>query len=212
MKNLILLAAALGFLVVVPSLALADETMEVYADSSMAGLSGSLVRFTEPGFPAETVFVFEESGKLRVYAFREAGMPWEVLVGAQYFTQTASMTIGDNWRFLDDDHGNETVATVVAQENITTPAGSYSTFKVNVTLASSPSTITESLWFALGVGYVLDEEYASGVLDWKSWLTNATIVGGTGFLPLAVGNIWVYADVNVAVGNSNWSAVKSLFH
>ncbi len=178
----------------------------------MAGNAGFLLRVVEPGLPTQTIFVFEESGKLRVFASREAGIPGRgILPGAQYFTQATSMALGNSWRFLDDDSANETVATVVAQENITTPAGSFSTFKVDVTLLSAPGTVIESLWFSSGVGYVLDEDYAGGVLDGKSWLGNFTIVGGSGYMPLAVGNMWVHVDVNVAVESIPWATFKTKY-
>ena len=211
MKILTMLAVFLAFLITLPSLAFADETFEVTADSTLFGNPGFTVRIMEPGYPTETVFAFVEAEMIRIYAVREAGSPWEVLPGSQFLCRATSMSIGNTWRFLNDDNDNETVATVVAQENVTTTAGTFSTFRVDVALASAPGTINESLWFSSGVGIVRFEEYIGGVLDWKSDLFSDNIVGGLGFFPLAVGNQWVYGDINVPVVSTSWGAVKSKY-
>jgi len=211
MKTLLRLAATLGFLITALP-AQANETFEIYADSTMSGNAGSLMNISEPGFPTETAFLFEELGKVRVFAFREAGIPgWDIPSFAMYLCQSQTMAIGNSWRFLDDDGDVEILATVAALENVTTAAGNFSAYRVDMSATSEPGVVRESIWFASGVGIVRFEEYVNGVLDWKSDLNNFTVVGGSGFFPRAVGNTWVYFDINVAVANSSWSAVKGLF-
>ena len=212
MKILAMLAVTFVFLVTIPSLIFANHCLEVTADSTLAGNPGFIVTITEPGFPPESFFVFEETGKIRIFASREAGSPnWDILPGSQYLCQATTMSIGDTWRFLDDDPGSETVATVVAQGSLTTAAGTFSIFKVDVALASDPSTINHSVCFSSGVGIVREEEYFAGALNYRDELFSFNIVVGSGFFPLAVGNQWDYAEINVPVEATSWGAVKSKY-
>ena len=213
MKILTMLAMTLVFLITAPSLAFADHSLEITADSTLAGNPGFIVMITEPGFPIGSFFVFEEAGKIRVFASREGGSPnWDILPGSQYLCRAITMSIGDTWRFLDDDSGGETVATVVAQENVTTTAGTFSTFKVDVALASDPGTINHSVYFSSGVGIIREEEYFAGVLNYRDSLFSSNIVGGSGFFPLAVGNQADYAEDIVPVEATSWGAVKSKYN
>lgn len=212
MKTLILLITTLGLLATAPSLARASETLEVYADSTLGTTNGFLMRITNTGVLSQTVFVVEEAGKVRAYAFRAAGSSvWDLALGTQYLCQSQSMSIGNSWRFLNDDFDAETVATVAAQTNVTTAAGTFSTYRVDIALASAPGTVVESMYFAFGVGFVRDEGFLGGSLDWQDELVSYSIAGGSGFFPLAIGNIWVHDEINLAVETRAWGAIKVLF-
>jgi len=202
------LAITFVFLATAPSLSSADETFEVTADSTLSGNAGFIFNMIEADLFTYDFFLFEESGKVRVFAVNFPGSStWDIYSNVQYICPTTSMSIGETWRFVDDD--NERVATVVAQESVTTVAGTFSTYKVAIARASAPGTITDTFWFSAGVGVIRSEAYSNGVLDQVLELYSYT-VSGSGFLPLIVGNVWNYSDP-VPVKATSWGAVKSKY-
>ena len=214
MRSLVIWAIAVVCFAAAGTPALAqDESWEVLADSTLDGHDGYLVRIVAPGEGSATMFVFEESGKYRVYAARDGGSSiWSVLPGEQYYCESTSMNINDTWRHLDDD-GEEAQATVVDQQQVTTGAGTFTAYKVNVVRVSAPSTVTQILWFASGVGLVRQIDLYSGPFPdtWQSDLQNYSITGGSGFFPLAAGNQWQFAEITNPVKTSSWSGIKSAF-
>lgn len=207
------IALASAALLAATSPAFSAQTFELYADSTMDGHNGSLMRVIEPGYGGITVFFFEEEGKNRVYAERPLGSDaWTVKPGAQYICKSTTMTIGETWRFLDDGV-EETQATVGAQESVTTDAGTFSCYRVDVERVSNPGTVIESLWFSDGVGLVKERDFFDGPTpsDWQAELLNYTIVGGSGFWPRSVGNVWNYKETILPVETTTWGAIKSEF-
>jgi hypothetical protein len=177
------------------------------ADSTMDGNEGSIFRITESGNFGQDVFIFEEEGKYRIYALREDGSSWMVPGAAMYYSPVSSMTIGQTWRFLDQrDMTEESLATVVAEEEITTSAGTFSCFKVEITLVSDPSIIAQTYWLSLGTGMVR-ESYFEGNGYWIYELSSY-FVTGTGFMPRVVGNWWSYTGTLVGTEESSWGAIK----
>jgi hypothetical protein len=192
---------------------LASETYEITSLGILDSNAGFNLRITEPGETGSTFFVFEEAGKIRMYAVKVDGeVDWTVFPDAQYLCQATSMSINDTWRFLDED-GAETVATVVAQQSVTTSAGTFSCFKVDVELASDLGAERESLWFSSGFGLVRDLDFFVGsvAITWQTDLISHNLAGGSGFFPLAVGNIWDYEETLLPVESTTWGAIKSKF-
>lgn len=187
-------------------LALDDRTIR--ADSTMDGHAGFILRFIEQGSAGSEAFVYEEAGFYRVYAIREDGGSWDLMAPGQYFSPVSSMTIGQTWRWLDTDLAEETTAEVVAMEQVTVTAGTFSCYRIDITTASLPYVI-ESIWLSEGVGQVKEESfngdgYSHGQLESYS-------VTGTGFFPSDVGNTWIYTDSFVSVRETTWGSLKTLY-
>jgi len=184
-----------------------NETFHMYADSTMDGNDGTLMWIIEEG-DTSTGFLFEDGGMIRVYAFRGAGMPWEIFSGAQFLCPASSMSINDSWRALDED-GDATTSTVVAQESITVPAGTFLCYRIEVVKDIAPSTVIQNVWFSDGVGLVKQTDTFPVV--WVSVLFSFQVPSGSGFFPRGPGNIWNYQDVTTPVESKTWGAVKALY-
>lgn len=177
------------------------------ADSTMDGNAGSILRIVESGRPGEDIFIFEEEGKYRVYALREDGDTWVYLLPAQYFCPVSSMTVGETWRYTNaSDLSEETLATVVLQEDLTIPAGTFSCYKVDVEKVSAPGEIIQSLWLSNGFG-LIKESFFEGDGYWISDL-DSYYATGTGFLPTVEGNWWAYGGHFVGTEESSWGTIK----
>lgn len=211
MKAVAIAAVVIACLFLGYSPSSANETFEIVADSTLDGNSGHIMRVTETGAPVgASFFLFEESGMIRAYAYRIDGFtPWMLMPGPQYLCPANSMTIGQTWRSLDDE-GQETVAEVVSQEMVTTAAGTFSCYKVQAEHVNNPGTTIGELWFSLGVGVVKQTDYVPEV--WESELQVYHIAGGSGFFPLATGNVWEFMDVFSPVQATTWGAVKSKYN
>ncbi len=203
-----------GLALLLASNALAQETITVVADSTMDGHAGSIATDVEPGWTTD-FFLFNEGGLIRFYAFRENGAPlWTVLPAAEYLVKTTGMIIGDSWRGPDTDFGQPTTATVTAFESVTTPAGTFNCARVEFALTNNPSMLDSVFWFADGVGIVRQDFYdlfspQNPVTD-RSELVSFTIAGGSGFLPVTVGNQWNY-QTTVASEKTTWGQLKSQY-
>ena len=184
-----------------------DLTHTFRADSTMDGNAGSIFRILEPGEPGQDIFIFEEDGKYRIYALRVDGSSWVVLAAGMYYSPVASMTIGETWRFIDhNDLADETLATVVAQEDVTTAAGTFSCYKVEIHVVANPGVIVQTNWLSEGNG-LIRESYFEGNGYWVSEL-NGYSATGTGFMPRVVGNWWTYSGSLVGTEETSWGAIK----
>lgn len=184
-----------------------NEVFTMYADSTMDGHNGTLLRITAPG-ESTTGFLYDDGGMVRVYAFRDdlVGI-WFVLPSAQYLCPTTTMNISDSWRGLDDN--GATTYTVVAFESVTVPAGTFMCYRVEVVNDSDPGTLLRNLWFSDGVGLVKETDFFP--VYWVGALFSYQIASGSGYLPMGSGNIWNYQDVTTPVENTTWGGVKALY-
>jgi hypothetical protein len=192
-------------LCIAPSPVNAQMTYWFRADSTMDGNAGSVFRITDSGF-GQDVFIFEEDGKYRVFAIREDGSDWAHLTPAQYFCPVMTMTIGDNWRFVNDNMTEETRATVAAQEEITVPAGTFICYRIEIVRVAAPDEVNQMMWLAFGVGMV-KEQYFEGNGYWHSDLDDRFVVG-TGFMPRTAGNWWTYGGYLIGTDESSWGEIK----
>jgi hypothetical protein len=184
----------------------AQMTYIFRADSTMDGSAGTIFRITESGSPGQDVFIIEEDDKYRVFALREDGAEWFNLIPAQYFSPISSMTIGETWRFVNDNGTDETRATVVLQEEITTNAGSFLCYRIDIENLLEPGTVSQSMWLSDGAGMIREKYFeASGY--WFNDLDNY-FAAGTGFMPRVVGNWWSYAGQLVGTEESSWGKIK----
>lgn len=211
MKRLRILPLILLATLTLAAPAAADEILTVAADSTMSGHAGWIIHSTESE-GGMSLFFTEEAQKLRMYAVREYGsQTWEIPPTAQYLVPTVQMNIGDSWAGLGTDEGEATIARAAAQETITTAAGSFDCIRVDVEVAANPGVVVESYWFAWEVGFVRDQGYLGGEVDWRDELQSYTILGGTGYMPAFVGNTWNLAEITVPSENPSWGELKSLF-
>lgn len=195
-------------LCMIPSTILAqDITRTVTADSTMDGHDGSILRIIEYGEHDGDYFVFEEEGKYRIYAVRDDGPSWAYLPAGVYYCTVSSMTIGETWRAIDFG-GEETMATVALQEQVTVVAGTFSCYKVDIHLVSDPGAIVQKLWFSDGTG-LIKEAYFETDGYWMAEL-RGYMGTGTGFFPEDVGNYWEYSESFVGTEETSWGAIKSM--
>ena len=175
--------------------------LEVYADSTLSGQDGFLVDFFEPGSEETTLFVFEEAGHVRFFAIRLDGDPtWQFYPPETYWTPAPGDGIGASWRFPDDEEGGVQTATLEAFESVNVPAGIFNTARCVIRRDTEPETIAEILSFADGIGHVL-WHFVEDMPPSGEVLTSYFIVGGAGYMPLAVGNWWEYEPYVTAVGD-----------
>jgi hypothetical protein len=206
--------ACFGFLltasVAVP--AQAGETLTVVADSTYSGNDGFVVESVEDESFGVSIFVGIDAGKVRIYAFRDFGSQiWDDVGDPQYLVPSATLNIGDTWRFVDSDDGNETEAEVMALENITVVAGTFSAYRVDIIETNAPNDLYETMWFANGIGFVRSQGFLNGEVDWTDDLATYSIVGGGGFFPLAVGNTWDIVYGIVSTERGTWGGAKALY-
>ncbi len=190
----------------------ASETLTVAADSTLAGHEGFIVHITSTFEGFSSLFLFEENDKLRLFAGRDGGSTeWDILSSAQYVVPTTAMTVGQSWDFIDTDEGEARVARVVGQEQRTTSAGTFTCLRVKIERVSAPGVADETIWFAWGVGFVRDQGYVDGYLDWRDELQSYSISSGTGYMPMGVGNTWSYVERPVASEAESWGGLKRLY-
>ena len=195
------------FLLITPSAGSAQDLTQTFrADSTMDGHAGSLFRILESGYPGEDIFIFEETGMYRVYAAREDGGTWEYFTPAQYFCPVSSMTVGQTWRAINWGMAQETLATVVLEEDITVAAGTFTCFKIEIQVVSNPDVVVQTNWISDGGG-LIRESFFEGTGYWISELLSSSVTG-TGFMPRVVGNWWSYSGFEVSTEESSWGAIK----
>jgi len=190
MKTIIsvLIATGLAVLMAGSSLA-ADWRLEAYADSTLAGQSGYLALSTEADGPTETLFLVEEAGHVRIFATRDGGSQvWEFLAAGGYIAPAVGQGLGTSWSTLFDDLDRASTSTLEAFESIIVPAGTLMGARCVVHPNVAPGLTTEIRHFVQGVGLVSD--FFPG--DGADVLNSFSVVGGSGYMPLAVGNWWEF--------------------
>jgi hypothetical protein len=191
--------------------AMADEVFTTTVDSTIDGNAGTILTIENAGGPTEAFFVFPQAQMIRVYASRDEGSPtWDILTGSVSLVPKNKFTAGDTWRFLDDELGGETVAVAVAEESVTTAAGTFTAWKVDVALVTNPTQPTQSLWFAAGVGLVRPVDYLAQWIETASSLDTYSTTGN-GYFPLVVGNTWTYVESEVPTAGSSVGEIKARY-
>ena len=146
-----------------------------------------------------------------MYAIRGDGGDWSVMTPSQYLCPVSSMTIGESWRYIHEDPAEVATATVALQEDITTNAGTFSCYRVDIMYASSPDTLQHSMWISDGAGIIMEAYYGMnehGVYGYWTDELDDHFVAGTGFMPMTVGNWWVYYGQWTGTEESSWGAIK----
>lgn len=209
LKSMLTGAALLGLMA--STSAVADNVFTTTVDSTIDGNAGTILTIEDAGNPTETFFVFPQAGMIRVYASRDEGSPtWDILTGPVFLVPKNNITAGDTWRFLDDDLGGETIAEAITEESVTTAAGTFTAWKIDVAPVSNPANRTQSLWFASGVGLVRQVDYFDQWIERESNLESYSTTGN-GFFPLVVGNTWTYIGTEVPTEDSSIGELKSRY-
>lgn len=176
-----------------------DTRFEVYADSTMNGMSGFLVFVdvadgTEPG---QSLFVTQESGQLRIVGLRTQGeVGWIVLPFSAYLGPAADTPVGDTWQTLPDDLGRPSYSTYEELADTTVPAGTFSAARCVARPYDEQGQgfpISEERYFVAGVGMIWDNWL---ITQDEEKLLSYNIVGGSGDYPLAVGNWWEFQYID----------------
>jgi hypothetical protein len=207
MKNIPFTKATfLLFSTFILSLPLLGQTLEFRIDSTgyMGGHLGFFHTQLHDNILHETDFIFEENNYLRWYAYK---MSWQdaftLLPESTYFVKMTSIDIGDTWTSWV---GEPAISTVVDTSTISVPVGTFITFVVKTYLKSAPDSLVFTSYFANNMGRIKSIfRGETGVL------TSYTIVGGSGYFPIAVGNWWRSGPQNgVDNESSNFSTYFSL--
>lgn len=186
MKNISFTTAMLLlFSTFILSLSLYGQIYEWRIDSTgyMGGHLGFFHSMLENDTLHETDFIFEENNYLRWYAYK---MSWQssftALPESTYLVKMTSIDIGDTWTSWV---GEPTTAIVVDTSTITVPVGTFKTYIVKAHLKSFPDSLVFTSYFANNIGRI------KGIYRGETGvLTSYTIVGGSGYYPLAIGNWW----------------------
>ncbi len=116
------------------------------------------------------------------------------------------MTVGQTWRAINWGMAQETLATVVLEEDITVAAGTFTCFKIEIQVVSNPDVVVQTNWISDGGG-LIRESFFEGNGYWISELLSSSVTG-TGFMPRVVGNWWSYSGFEVSTEESSWGAIK----
>jgi hypothetical protein len=213
MKALATHSLAVLLLAAIAPAAVADEVITVMADSTLDGHAGFVVHSVRDGVSGQSIFVFEENDKLRIYAYRAFGQSeWAVEDHAQYLCPTVSVPVGTAWNYLADDMGVARVAGVVRTESVTVPAGTFSAHRVEIITFNDPSTPVGVMWFVDGVGWAQSEGlFPDGKTEWREVLLSYQVTGGTGYMPIAVGNTWTLTEGTVSSALRSMGDLKSRY-
>ncbi len=189
------------------SAAAAYSLFEVYADTTMGGQAGFLMTIADSSdyydedldewidfLELERFFMIEEAGHARFYAFYDPDTSTWIMADPGYYLGPAPGEIpGNTWSTLPDDWDRASYSTLDRIENRVVPAGTFISaiciIRPTPPAADGPD-VTEYRHFSLGVGMIFDSWTADG---WEDELINYSVVGGTGYFPLAVGNWWEFA-------------------
>lgn len=162
---------------------------EVYADSTLAGQPGYLMHIDEPGAVRETLFLYEEAGRVRVLASREdLQQDWQYYAPDTYLAPAVGEGVGTSWAFIPDTDYGLLTATLESFETRNVVAGPFSTATFITRANSAPEFDLEILSVAAGVGLVYEFYFDEVPIE----LGNYFLAGGTGYFPLAAGNWWEY--------------------
>ena len=187
---------ALSFLIIsiIIPFFLYGQTSEFRIDSTstMDGHNGYKMSSLNNGAVYETDFIFEENGFVRLYAFNNlVYSSFMVLPDSTYWAKTNSMSIGNSWTSWI---GQPTTAIVTDTLAVTVPAGTFSTYVVKNYLKSKPDSVIGIFYFSKNVGWV-----KMMVRGGVSGLTSYSILGGSGYFPLAIGNSWHFSPIATGV-------------
>jgi hypothetical protein len=172
---------------------------EVTSSGEMDGHNGFYMEMTIDGNLNETDFLFEEFPFIRLYAFKMSDQPTFTVVPSGMFVMKATfISIGDMW---DTWVNGATQATVVANEQVTTNAGTFQCFKVQM----GANMIG---WAAQGVGRV---QFTRG--EETAVLQEYYVAPGNenSYFPMTVGSWWRLTSPVVPARSSSWGSVKGLY-
>ena len=192
MKKLCIPLLAFGLLTFCATISTAGPALrfEIYADSTLAGQPGFLLNIDEPGVPTETLFLYEDAGRVRVLALREDFSPdWEFYAPNTYLAPAVGEAAGTTWAFIPNDFDGLLTATLERFGNRTVPAGTFFTALCINRPVSAPGVDLEAIFFAADVGLITEFYFGEGE---HLRLLNYSLMGGSGYFPLAVGNWWDY--------------------
>jgi len=190
MKRFIVFISALLIFVALPAASQAFDRIEVYADSTLYGVPGFLTTIEEAGNPPNSYFLYEDAGKVVVFAIRFGGdQVWYGTPLGTYLVPPSGSLVGDSWAFLPSRFGEPQTATIENFDHRSTPAGNFITASCAVRVDTDPTHMTGYFSVADGVGIV--RSFAMDYLE-VSTLRSYYLVGGSGYFPLAVGNWWEY--------------------
>ncbi len=195
MKHIHRFSAAILLLVALSTTAQAIDRIEVYADSTVYGVPGFLVEIIGNGPVPITYFMYENGGQVSTLAVRlRSDQTWWGMP-ENYEGPALGAQVGDSWGYLPTGLGETQNETVDGFDIRTVSAGTFAMIRCSIRLDNDPTSITAVASYADGVGHV---RIFDTVNHWMSDLRSYYIVGGHGYLPLAVGNWWDYEKTAVS--------------
>jgi hypothetical protein len=202
--------AALLCLTALP--AQAQRTMSVLnSPTNFGGEDGLAFRIDTPGDGVEEFsFVDNANGLVEFYGYRVPPAPFELL-GNQYLVpiKTADAQSVTVFAFIEDCGASQ--ATYEGMFEITVPAGTYMTYRYDITDSCQPG-FEERMYWADGVGLVRQGYYDDMGQFVDGWeLTSVTFNGGTGLFPRADGNQWIFEEGSVPVEPTTVGTLKARF-
>ena len=164
------------------------RVFEIVDFDTLNGYPGFVQTHTKNDSLHETEFFFEENGYLRWYAYK---MAWQdtfhILPDSSYSVKSDSLEIGNTWNSWMN---GPTTAVVVDTATVSVPAGTFFSYIVEHHPQSLPDSVEATFGFSFDVGMVI-AVFGGDTLALADYL----LLGGTGHLPLYVGNWWRFEEV-----------------
>ena len=205
----VMVAALIFVVLAVPAIA-ATSTFTIVRQEVIQIQDGFVLSIEDSEDPTEEFHLFEEGDQVRIYASRQLGGSWEVLATPTYLVYQRDMVASLSWNFFPTDSGDPRTATVIEMQSITAPAGTFDTWKVEITEDGAGTDFVSHFYWADGEGLVREDDLAFGEVVYRSQMTSRTVTG-SGYMPLVVGNQWVFNARDVAGEESSISKLKRLF-
>jgi len=133
-----------------------------------------------------------DSNFVEMFATQEPPDPIDTFAVPSKLVKATNLVIGDSW--LGEWSGDPVTYEIISEGNYTCGAGTFFAKEAAATLQGQTVPIG-SRWFSEGVG----------LLGWRAeWgftgqdslnLMEATIMGGYGYFPLAIGNTWLFHEI-----------------